>query len=122
MRDLRESNDASDPIPKNQTVFVRTRNFNLTGETWDDLNLHKIRSGKHLNGDGPQSNLSPPSSPSGGKSSSGSGESHSSHGMVNFQAAQFGLSVGHASMFSITSQTVSQVVQHPSNQLNDLWV
>ena len=97
MRDLRESNDASDPIPKNQTVFVRTRNFNLTGETWDDLNLHKIRSGQPSSY-GSQSNLWPPSGPSGGRSSSGSGESHSSHGTVNFQAAQFGLSVGHASM------------------------
>ena len=101
MEGLREPTDASaaEFVPENQTVFVRTLNFNLKGESWDDLTIHEIRSSDHSsNNSGPPSNQQPPSSSSGGQSSTGSRESHSGQGNVNFQAAQFGLSVCYVSM------------------------
>jgi len=83
------SNSASGSSIKNQTVFVRTLNFNLRGEAWDDLSCHEIRSSVHSPSEsGSQSNQGPSLGPSGGRSSSGSEE-----GNVNFEAMQFGLSV-----------------------------
>jgi len=100
MDDLRGPNDASESKLKNQTVFVRTLNFNLNGEAWDDLTIHKIRSNDRSNNDsGPPSHRQPPpSGRSGGQSSSGYEDSHSGQGNVNFQASQFGLSVRHVSI------------------------
>jgi len=84
------SNSASGSSIKNQTIFVRTLNFNLKGNTWNDLTCHKIRSSDHSSSNsGSWSNQSP-SGPSGGRSSSGSEESHSDQGSVNFEATQFG--------------------------------
>ena len=100
LRTTRESS-AAEFILKNQTVFVRTLNFNLEGEAWDDLATHEIRSSDHSSNDsGSPSDQQPPSSSSGasGQSSTGSSGSHSGQGNVNFQAAQFGLSVRHISM------------------------
>jgi len=126
MDGLREPNDA-EFVLKNQTIFVRTLNFNLNGEAWNDLTIHEIRSSDRSSHDsGPPSSHQPPSSPSGGQSSSGSRESHSGQGSVNFQTAQFGLSVRHVSMILLIFITLnaglslSQVNQHPSNQINDL--
>jgi len=104
MDDLRMPNDpsATESKLKNQTVFVRTLNFNLNGEAWDDLTIHKIRSSDRSNNDfGPPSHQQPPSGRSGGKSSSGSEDSHSGQGNVNFEAAQFGLSVRHISIIFV---------------------
>ena len=98
MEGLRKPNDAaaSEFRLENQTVFVRTLNFNLKGEAWDDSTIHEIRSSDRPSDDsGPPSNQQPPSGPSRGQSGSGSKNSHSSQGNVNFQAAQFGLSVRH---------------------------
>ena len=87
-----ESN--SSPI-KNQTVFVRTLNFNLKGEAWDDLTCHEIRSSDHSSNNSGSRPSQGPSGPSGGQSSSGDEESNSDQGLgnVNFGATQFGLSV-----------------------------
>ena len=104
MDDLRIPNDASatESRLKNQTVFVRTLNFNLKGEAWNDLTIHKIRSSDRSNNDsGPPSNQRPPSGPSRGQSSSGSGAPDSGQGNVNFEAAQFGLSVRHVSIIFV---------------------
>jgi len=97
MDDLRQPNEsATESKLKNQTVFVRTLNFNLNGETSDDLTIHTIRSSDHsTNGSGHPPNQQPPSghSGAGGQSSSDSEDSHPGLGNVKFQAAQFGLSV-----------------------------
>jgi len=98
---LREPSEASaaKSVLKNQTVFVRTLNFNLKGEASDDSTIHEIRSSDHSSHDSrPPSNQQPPSGPSGSQSSSGSTNSHSGQGSVNFQTSQFGLSVRHISM------------------------
>ena len=95
------SNSESESTIKNQTVFVRTLNFNLKGEAQDDLTIHEIRSSDHSSKDsGPPSNQQPPSGPSGSQSSSGSTNSHSESGQgsVNLQTSQFGLSVRHISV------------------------
>jgi hypothetical protein len=125
MDDLREPNDpsATDFVLKNQTVFVRTLNFNLKGEAQDDLTVHEIRSSDHSsNNSGPPSDQQPPSS-SGGQSSTGSGKSHFDQGNVKFQASQFGLSVRYIPMIFIplnAGSYLSKVIQHPSNKINDL--
>ena len=94
MDDLRgPDNSPAESVLKNQTVFVRTLNFNLKREAWDDLTIHEVRSSHSSNDSGPPSNQQSPSSSSGGQSGTGSSESHSGQGNVNFQAAQFGLSV-----------------------------
>jgi len=85
------SNSESESTIKNQTVFVRTLNFNLKGDAWDALTCHEIRSSDSSSNSGSRSNQRPVG-PSGGQSSSGSGES-SNQGNVNFGATQFGLSV-----------------------------
>ena len=93
------SNDPSESSIRNQTVFVRTLNFNLKGETWDDLTYHEIRSSVHSSSNSGSQSKQRPSGPSGGGSSSGSEESHSDQGNVNFEATQFGLSVCLSTMF-----------------------
>ena len=98
MDGLREPSEPSSFVLENQTVFVRMLNFNLKGETWDDLTTHEVRSSDHSSNDsGPPSDQQPPSSSSSGQSSTGSSGSHSGQGNVNFQAAQFGLSVRYVS-------------------------
>ena len=86
------------------------------------MTVHEIRSSDHASDDSgsPSEDQQPLSGPSGGQSSSGSS---SGQGSVNFQTAQFGLSVRHVSMTVYCSEAelhLSQVVQHPSNQINDL--
>jgi len=93
MDELAMSNSASETSIKNQTIFVRTLNFNLKGKTWNDLTCHKIRSSDHSSSNSGSRSNQRPSGPSGGWSSSGSEESHSDQGSVNFEATQFGLSV-----------------------------
>jgi len=98
MDGLREPSEES--VLKNQSVFVRTLNFNLKGEASDDSTIHEIRSSDHSSHDPrPPSSQQPPSGPSGSQSSSGSTNSHSESGQgsVNFQTSQFGLSVRHVS-------------------------
>lgn len=91
---------------KNQSVFLRTLNFNLAGEIWDNLMAHQVRSslrfprsmGPSDKGDKTMSDRQP------GFSGGGSGgrESSSGHG-VTFYTTQFGLSVSRARSFTSMS-------------------
>jgi len=92
IRDLRT--DTADL--KNQFVFLRTLNFNLTGEIWNNLVVHQVRSlYTSQQGDKAASGRQPGSSGEG----SGGGESSSTYG-VTFQASQFGSSVSLLQSFS----------------------
>ncbi len=83
IRDLLQNNT----YPKNQCVFVRTLNFELSGKIWDELAVYEVRS----------SNLKNCTFDSNGASHerSSKGQSHSDfdQGNVNFRNTQLGQSV-----------------------------
>jgi len=101
---------------KNQCVFLRTLNFNLAGEIWNNLMVHQVRS-LYVSQQGNEgvSGRQPSSSGEG----SGGGESSSTHG-VTFQATQFGLSVSLIQSFPVLSVYAILFFQvvHPANPIN----
>jgi len=88
---------------RNQCVFLRTLNFDLSGTCWNDLVNHRIRSGdQHVSdsrppGDYKDSRPGHQVGPDAGGSDGGG--SHTTTGNVTFYATQSCSSVGHAPAF-----------------------
>jgi len=103
MQGIRQEADQSGSPLQNQCVFLRTLNFDLSGECWNDLMNHRIRSSNHFSDSAPPGShpdsrpvhQGPGAGGSGRGGLGGGGGSHSTNGSVNFYATQFGLSVSH---------------------------
>ena len=91
MRGLSQETDEN--LLRNQSVFVRTLNFSLSGRTWEELAIHQVLSSNLR--DGPSASHWAPSD----KASSGHGRSATSggsvlgQGNVNFSPTQLKLCV-----------------------------
>ena len=99
LQDLKREPDGS-PL-QNQCVFVRTLNFRLSGEIWENSTIHQIRQA-----DGSPPSNGPPPDFSGRRSGSGAGNRGPSTGMLGpgpphsnyygntqYRSVQFGLAV-----------------------------